>query len=645
MYKKISLERLIIYDIETSVNAIIVCCLDYATKKKKEFIFYNSPEYYDQPLEFYKFLRSCIRGGYTFFGFNVLNFDSQVLHKFYTECQNHEDPLYEYEIQDIINELYNKAQELINTQGDFRVLVPEYKLFAPHIDVFRQLHYDRPAKATSLKWVEFSMRHHLIKEMPYDHDYVLNKDELVETVEYCWDDVDATHNFFEKVKFETETRLDLSKEFDLNLINASEPRMVRDIFGKFLCEEMGVSGKELRELKTYRNKIAFKDIIFPYISFQTPMFKNVLKVFEDTVLDASPYSKETFKHSFPLQDMVVDLGLGGIHACVPPGIYKHNEDEVFEDADGTSYYPFLAIKNNLRPAHLGEAFNKVYPMMYERRTQYSKKDPRNYIYKIVLNSCYGLSKEINGYLYDPQMTYSITINGQLSLLMLVEALHISVPHIKFIQFNTDGITYIYKKNYEDTVRKICKWWEQTTKINLEYVYYQQMIIRDVNNYIGHYSNGDLKKKGIFETEMPFHKNPSSLIIPKALEAYFIHNTPIEDFIKNPDNSIFDFCNGVKKKSNFKINLIQNFNYAELIKEQQKVCRFIVAKPNDYSGLLVKDFDDGRRVSIVADGHAQPLDRIVNDKVTNYKVDYDWYIKSAKKIKELVEPSVQQATLF
>lgn len=412
MFKKINLDKLIIYDIETNVNALILCFKDYKTKNKKSFILHEDQ---NDSLELYKFLRRSVKNGYTLLGFNVLGFDAPLLHKFYTE------KLYEYSAEHVIKELYYEGQSLINNKDFFNTPIPEHKLFIPHIDVYKQLGYDKPSKATSLKWIEFSMGSSIIKEMPYSHTRELSKKELEETLEYCWVDVDKTMEFFEKVKFETELRLLLSKDYNINLVNAPEPKMVRDIFGKFICEEMGVTYKELRDKKTIRQEVRFKDIIFPYVKFETPFFKEILKVFENHYVVTSPsykwYSRygpkgrvlenndialeelkkktgnntldrdmSKFSYSFNLQDMKVDLGLGGIHACATPGVYEPEEDEVLEDADGTSFYPFLAINNNLRPEHLGEAFSKVYPKMYEERQKYSKKDPRNYVFKIILNS-------------------------------------------------------------------------------------------------------------------------------------------------------------------------------------------------------------------------------------------------------------------
>ena len=708
MYKKIDLTKLIVYDIETLINCFVICLRDFSTGTKKEFVFYDDKDYEDQPKKLYQFIKSCISNGYSFVGFNSLNFDSQVIHEFYDWCSEKQDPLYELGSKFIIDQMYGKAQSIINLPEEerFKELVPEGKLFAPQIDIFKQLHYDRPAKATSLKWVEFSMQYPNIQEMPINHDEYITKDQIQEVLDYCWNDVDATFEFFKKVKYETEVRLGMSHEYGINLINASEPRMVREIFATFLTKEMGITNQELRQMKTIRKNIAFSDIIFPYVEFQTKEFKEVLKVFKDKVIDANPHSTDKFKHTFNFRGMEVDLGLGGIHACAPSGVYTHAEDEVIEDADGTSFYPFLAIQNNLYPEHL-PAFNKVYPMMYEERKKYDKKDPKNYIFKIVLNSAYGLSKEINSYLYDPKFTYSITINGQLSLLMLVEALNMAVPGIEFIQMNTDGITYKYKKAHEEMVRKICRWWERVTRINLVYAYYDKMVIRDVNNYMAVDTKGNVKKKGIFETEMPFHKNPSSLIIPKALEQYFINNLTPVDYITSPERSIFDFCNGVKKKSNFKLNIIKilsapeypkfetqeeikdfltkagwrtwysednwvkdgfadmggistkqalksalaenknSYGYVEMAEEQQKVTRYIISKPHENAGLFVKDFNDGRRVAVEANKLCLSLNKIDmnNQEAAKYPIDYQDYIKQTQKIIDIIQPPVTQQTLF
>jgi hypothetical protein len=147
--------------------------------------------------------------------------------------------------------------------------------------------------------------------------------------------------------------------------------------------------------------------------------------------------------------------------------------------------------------------------------------------------------------------------------------------------------------------------------------------------------------------MAYHKNPSALIIPIALSEYFINGVDVENFIKQKNNSIFDYCLAVKKKSNFKLNLVKNFGYAEILEPQQKVCRYIISKPSDISGLLVKDFNDGRRIAVEANTLVEPLYTINPNytEVDRYNIDYNFYIKKAKTIINLITPLVQQQTLF
>lgn len=649
-YKDINLDKIIVYDIETLINCFVVCCRDFKTGKKKQFVIYDHEDYKNEALDFYKFLRNCVKTGYSFVGFNNLGFDAQVIHEYYEWCSDIQDPLYNFDNKYIIAEMYKKAQELINVQDEkekWNMLVREADLFAPQIDMYKQLHFDRPAKATSLKWIQFSMRYHTIEEIPIPHDVPIDYTDVESVVEYCWNDVDSTFEFYTRLKAETELRLTLSKEYSRNLINASEPKMAREIFGKYLCEELKIPYSELKTQKTIRKEVKFKEIIFPYVKFITPELQKVLHELQDVVIDCNPHSKQNFAYSFNYNGLKVDLGLGGIHSCISPGVYTPKEGEEILDLDVTSMYPMIAIKNNLKPAHLGDTFSKIYNEIFIERTKYEKKDPRNYILKIILNSAYGLSSEINSYFYDKQFTYGITVNGQLSLLMLVEALYKSVPGLQVLQKNTDGVTFIYDKQYSDMVDKIRKWWEKTTKLALEEAHYSKMVIMDVNNYMAIYTDGKTKKKGLFETEKAYHKNPSSLIVSKALEQFYLNETPIEQFISSDERDIFDFCNGVKKKSNFKLNLVRNYNHAELVEEQQKVCRFIITKQTDNSGLLVKDFADGRRIAAQAGVQVIPLNSIPAEyqKANLYPLDINFYTRATNKIINLIEPEATQQILF
>src|SRR5690606_21314011 len=86
------------------------------------------------------------------------------------------------------------------------------------------------------------------------------------------------------------------------------------------------------------------------------------------------------------------------------------------------------------------------------------------------------------------------------------------------------------------------------------------------------------------------------------------------------------------------NLKSQYGYTEIIEPQQKVTRYIVSNSKTEAGLLVKDFDDGRKVSVLANTMIEPVNIITVENAKSYDINYDFYIKSARKIVESITPS-------
>lgn len=630
-------KKFAVYDIETLKNLITLCFLDYKTKKRKQFVLYNNIVEFHALVAFLKKLK---KSKYYLVGFNCVAFDAQIIEEIF--AIDKEMSLYQYNTKQIIDILYNRAQTVINVpiEEKFTTLIPEWKFNIPHIDVYRQKHYDRMQKATSLKWVQFTMRYPTVEEMPIEHDAIVTEDQIPEILEYNWNDVDSTAQFFEKIMFETDLRFSLSEKFDLKLLNAAEPKMARDIFGKFLCEEMNIPYKELKTKKTTYDKIVVNDIIFPYIHFkENEIFKGLLKELQEMVLTPDQKWK---KKSLNVYGLDATIGLGGIHSENKPTIVKEDDKNIIMSSDVASMYPNLAIQNGLKPAHLGNAFSKVYQSLYEERKKYDKKDPINYVYKIILNSAYGLSSEKNTYLYDVSYTRATCLNGELSLLMLCEALKMKIPKIQFIMLNTDGLEALIPREDKDKYMEACAEWEQVTKLVLEHAQYSKMVISDCNNYIAVDTKGGVKKKGRFDTNIEYHKNPSFLIIAKALEQYFVNGIDYHDYI-NPNCDPYDFLGAVKQKSDFKLKLsyVKNGEIAEI--DGQKVTRFYIAKEGK---TMRKDYYDGRKVGVLVDWELELANKMDEEKAEEIKknINLSYYWTECAKIVQEIEKNTAQLSL-
>jgi hypothetical protein len=443
-------------------------------------------------------------------------------------------------------------------------------------------------------------------------------------------------------KSQIDLRGSLTREYGINLFSASETKISKELFSLFLSQQTGIRKWELKQMQTHRTKIDVKDIILPYIEFKTATFQTLLRKFKEAVVYPDN-TKGGFKYSIRYKGVTSEFGLGGIHGARQKEIFNSTKDMVIMTSDVVSFYPNLAIRNKWAPAHLPQKeFCDQYEWFFDERRKISKKDVKNYVYKIILNSTYGLSNDENSFLYDPQFTMSITINGQLSLSMLYEMIAEEIPNAIPLMQNTDGLETMIPREYEDKYYEICKRWENITSLELEHGKYSKMIIGDVNNYIAVTEDGKSKCKGRFEYEnLALHKNKSFLIIPKALHAYFVEGISPEEFLENNRN-IFDYCGGVKIKGDWKFveHSITNGEFRK--NDLQNTLRYYIS--NSGSKIIKTHLNDGREIQVESGEWMQKL--FIDYKELDwddYDVNLKFYLRRIRKEIDGLEP--KQLSLF
>jgi len=318
-----------------------------------------------------------------------------------------------------------------------------------------------------------------------------------------------------------------------------------------------------------------------------------------------------------------------------------------------------------------EAFCEQYEWFFDERRKIPKKDPKNYVYKIILNATYGLSNEKDSFLYDPELTMRVTINGQLSLTMLYEMLAEGIPGAIPLMQNTDGLEMMIPKEYKDKYLEICKEWEQLTNLELEHDEYQKMIIGDVNNYIavnnykeistdeflklfknphalikvedGRYYHAPVKCKGRFEFEnLPLHKNKSLLVVRKAIYHYFLNGIDPEEYLKNNRN-ILDYCAGVKIKGNWQF-IEHAVVEGEVVKTPlQKTLRYYIS--NTGSKVIKTNKTDGREIQLEAGRWYQTVFNKKEDKEWDeYDVNDQYYLECIRREQMNIVPHLFETQL-
>jgi hypothetical protein len=612
------MKKVWIFDLET-LNIFTATFIDRDSDEERVFVISNTR---DDRNSLFNFLDNEVSG---LVGYNSLHFDAQIIEYIYRNPNCTADDIRRY-------------ASLITDGEDRRPDVPEWKLRHKHLDLFRTLGLSVKAKRTGLKWCEYMMDFENIEDMPSQGEGN-NWEEMV--LSYNKNDVLATKELYKKYYHEVDLRKSTSEREEISLLNSTEPDMAKKLFGKYLSEAMKIPLNDLRSMQTTRDIVHIKDIIFPYVSFKTEAFNNVLEKFKK--LSLKEY--DSFEEVIKFQGIDIVYGLGGIHAAPNNKIFESNDKFVIKTKDVVSYYPNLMIRNNLCPEHLPkDIFLPLYEGFFNERRSIPKKDPRNYILKILLNATYGLTNDKFSFLRDRAVTLAICINGQLLLSMLLEELYLNIPDLQLIMMNTDGFEIYIPREYHEVYHEICKDWELLTKLELEFDEYSKMIISDCNNYISIFSNNKTKTKGKYEFEnIPLHKNKSHSIIPRAVYNYWVNNIPVEQTIKNHTN-IFDFCAGVKAKksdkhgqSKFVLKKIDGENLKE--KSLSKTVRYYICNKN-HDGYLYKVYEDGSTEAVEAPARKGRIFKDWNVKYFNkaffyedmkdYNIDYSYYIMKANE---------------
>jgi hypothetical protein len=473
-----------VYDIETLASCFSYCGYNVHTKQIVKYVIHKDKDEFSDLighlLGSHKQVKIKMHVGY-----NNLNFDYPIIHfmiKLHDKLIKNAKTnfLYDETGDQICNLIYNEVQRIITASNNKQfTVIREHEVLIPQLDLYKIWHYNNPARSTSLKALQISMNYPNVMEMPFEHskkDITLK--EVDNILEYNLNDVLSTYEFLKLSKDKIGLRSNIKNKYNINCKNFSDVKIGEQLLFNLYCELADKDEREIKLKKTYRDQINLSECIFPYIQFKSKEFNTLLDKLKNTIIKET---KNGFSESVIYEGFKYDFGQGGIHGCIKPGIYKSDDDYIIMDLDVASLYPSIAILNKLYPQHLGEEFVDVYNDILNQRIK-AKKEGNMIIsdaLKLSLNGAYGKSNEETSFLYDPKFTMSITLNGQLLLTMLAEKL---VNHIncEVLQINTDGITIRLDKECLENYYQICKEWEEQTKLQLEFVEYSLMVIRDVN---------------------------------------------------------------------------------------------------------------------------------------------------------------------
>lgn len=471
----------------------------------------------------------------------------------------------------------------------------------------KRLHIDlmepQPNAFASLKVLNGRMHGKRLMDLPFHPDTRLTDEQMDVVADYCLNnDLDATEDLFDTLAEPLELRRALSARYDQHFMSKSDAQIGEAIVKKRVEE---ISGRKIEKVG-FKPGTVFRYPVPDFIKFETPQMQSILERIRNTDFVIKDNGKvdlpqwlvgkkkkkddttEALEENDPalfeggseirIGKSVYKMGIGGLHSTEKGRAVHSTSTRVLVDADVASQYPSIILLLGLYPQALGPAFLEAYEAIKVERLQAKARakaierelpgvnDPDRIAAlkkelleckvgdkggKIQLNGVYGKLGSRYSALYAPHLLISVTLTGQLTLLMLIEKAELA--GIPVASANTDGVLFdcpreMYAGLNKDRLNpskleEICSWWEKTTSFELEFGEYASVYNDSVNSYYAIKPDGGHKRKGPIGNPWNLHKsdfdpvrgqlmkNPQMTICSDAALAMIKHGTPVEDTIR------------------------------------------------------------------------------------------------------------------
>ena len=259
----LNLTNAVVYDIETFPNCFT---LTMEMLNQPVNAVWEISQYRDDRKQLLAFFRELAASQTPMIGYNNINFDYPVIHFLWN------NPSATYQ------QLYTKAQEIIEGQDRFNHIIWASDRFTPQIDLFKMHHFDNKAKSTSLKFLQINMRVDSVEDMPIEPGTMLTQEEVnTLLVPYNYHDVQETKRFAHYAHHAIEFRQGLEEQFGIDVYNWNDTKIgeqtIMSRLGDEVCYDTSTGRRQMRQ--TLRTQIALKNIIFPYVKLEKPEFKRI----------------------------------------------------------------------------------------------------------------------------------------------------------------------------------------------------------------------------------------------------------------------------------------------------------------------------------------------------------------------------------
>lgn len=431
-------------------------------------------------------------------------------------------------------------------------------------------------------------------------------------------DVDNIANILEDIKARIDARTKIEEIYNEDLFDACEGVIGARLIKSLYARKNGVRQSDLASGQSKSTTVRMSDIILPKVRFSTEQMKMFLEDFskESICVNDSWYRYVAMgKYEF-------GMNLAGLRLNTDPvKIESDGEGEVC-NIDVSSFWPSIAVAYGIRPSHINDSFIDIFRDMLFKRLEFKKTDKAcSDAMKLMLNGIIGQFMIEGSWLYDPEASMKIRINGALFMLMLAERLYDEVD-IKCVTI--DGMFVKSKRNGSmKSIRDIVDGWSIDTGLRADITEYGKVYMLSNNDYIA-----DSTTKGFFSYQGNNGRNMVPDIIRIAVTENLVNGTPIDVTVRNHDKVCDYFASTISE------------DVLEWKGETFKSARYYYSDENRIGKIRISDFQATTTVPVTEYG-VTITDELPPEIPEN--INYQYYISEANRIADKIK--VQQLTLF
>lgn len=370
-----------------------------------------------------------------------------------------------------------------------------------------------------------------LQELPIPPSATITPEQVPLLRSYCKNDNIVTREVFDALSKQVDLRRSMSSEYGVDLRSKSDAQIAEAVLKAEFSRLRGGNPP-----KTVPDYGSFFYEPPAYVRFSTPQLQNALNVVKSAEMVLNDKTghvimpKEIADLKIQIGDSKYKIGIGGLHSQESEVTHYTDDENILIDRDVESYYPRMMLNMNMRPGGFGAHFNTVYGKILDERlhAKHAGDKVKSDSLKIVLNGTFGKTSNKYSTLYSPDFMIRTTITGQLTILMLIEALErCGIP---VVSANTDGIVIKCPRGEVATLNTIVEKWEKHTGLKTEETIYQALHSRDVNNYIAIKEDGTAKAKGVYGN-VSLSKNPQNPICAEAVSKYLTDDVDIKTTVR------------------------------------------------------------------------------------------------------------------